>query len=131
MRRMASSTTCWSWPRRSSLRRSSSREWSRRPRSLSPVSNASAGCGVLDLELLCRTCGSPHCGGARLDRRYASCGLLSHPGLDLGGKRGVLAKVVSDVLTALAEPLVAEGHPRPAFLEDQVLECGVDERALS
>src|SRR6476660_7647792 len=115
---MASSIASFSCPRRLSLRRSSSREWSRRLISLSPVSTAlPGGLGVRGLELFCCTGRSPY-GAGGLDGRGCSGRLLAHFGLDLSGQCRVLTQVVAHVLAALAQTLVTIGHPGPALLED-------------
>src|SRR5919204_1062307 len=82
------------------------------------------------LELLRGTGRSPD-RPAYLQRRCAGAGLLPHLALDLRGEARVLPQVVADVLATLSQALVAVGHPRPALLEDRVLDRRVDERALA
>src|SRR4029077_14926656 len=112
---------------RLSFRRSSTWECALLPRRRSPASSELVACGRLAptvglgrLEVLCRTGGSPQGGGVGLRRRAAGC-FFSDLRLHLGGKRRVLAQVVADVLTALAQALVSVRHPGAALFEDPVL----------
>src|SRR5260370_35131705 len=45
--------------------------------------------------------------------------------------RRVLAQVVADVLSTLAQPLVAVRHPGAALLQHAVFDRGVDQRAFA
>src|SRR6185312_4512953 len=83
------------------------------------------------LELLCGTRERPWRAAGHPQRRRGGGGFLAHLCLDLGGQRRVLAKVVANVVATLTETLVPERHPRPALLEDPVLDRGVDQRPLA
>src|SRR5487761_403914 len=128
---MAESISSAEWPRRPSLRCSSTLECALIPRRRRPAARALT-LGWGRLEVLCRTCGSPHDTRRLRDgrRRPAGC-LLPDPRLHLGGKRRVLTEIVADVFPALAQALVAVGHPGPALLENPVLDRRIDQRALA
>src|SRR4030081_2781879 len=81
------------------------------------------------LELLIRTSGGPH-DTCRLHHRGCSAAdsLFPDPGLDLPRKGRVFAQVVADVLSSLAQTLVAVGHPRAALLKNSIFDRGVDQR---
>src|SRR5438552_14837255 len=82
------------------------------------------------LELLRGTSRSPY-GTYRSEGRRGRGGLLAHPCFDLGREGRVLAQVIADVVSALAEALIAVGHPGPALVKDPVLDRGVDQRSLA
>src|SRR4030081_2415233 len=107
------------------------------PRRRTPVPTALV-CGLRTvpdaarLELLIRTSGGPH-DTCRLHHRGCSAAdsLFPDPGLDLPRKGRVFAQVVADVLTSLAQALVAVGHPRAALLKNSILDRGVDQRTFT
>src|SRR5438132_2550126 len=95
-----------------------------------PTAASKADRDGVSLELLRGTGRRPH-GSRGLDRRRRAGSLLANPGLDLRRKGRVLAQVVADVISTLAETLVAVRHPRPALVEDPVFNRRVDQRSLA
>src|ERR1700694_2164949 len=126
-RSTALSTSASEYPRRPSLRRISWREWLRPDRRRRPASMAGIAGG---LELLGGTCRAPERGRGPL-RWGRSCRLLAHLRFDVSRQGRVFAQVVADVVSTLTETLVAVRHPRPALLEDRVLDRGVGQRSLA